>query len=144
MPKIVKSILDKILLLAAAAILAAAGCCTFYATSAYHLPRELPFAVWIGIGFIIVLGRSVRHMFRRPFFIPFFIAWILVQTTVTVLATRRFDIFGVFAIAMFVLFGGYLITFCLFGAPGRKSGGKKSSAAVGTSMGKQGGNRGHP
>lgn len=120
--KVPRFILDKVLLVAAAAVVAVAGFYTFYAASAYHLPRELPFAVWIGIGFIVAVWRTAAQMWRKRFFIPYFIAWTVIHTAVCVAVIRKSDLFTMLAVSVPELCVGFLITFCLFGVPGRKSG----------------------
>src|SRR5580704_2989904 len=76
MKRLHNSIIDGSLLVASAIILAALGVGSFAVADRHDVTPAWIFAGWLGIAFVVVVGRSFRSQLRRPLFLAFFAGWL--------------------------------------------------------------------
>lgn len=122
---------DKALLVVAALVLAALGFFSFLVSDKYHVRPAWVFAFWLSVGFVAIIGRSLRARFRQLRFVLFFGGWLLVHVLVMLVAmsllTHWIPVIGI------ELLIGYALTFRMFGLPSNEeieqAGIKPSSAA---------------
>jgi hypothetical protein len=124
---------DKALLVIAALVLAALGFFSFLLGDKYHIRPAWVFAFWLSVGFVAVIGRSLRARFRQLRFVLFFTGWLLVHVLVMLAAMSLLTLpFWIPVLAIELLIG-YALTFRLFGLPSNEeseqAGIKPSSAA---------------
>jgi hypothetical protein len=114
-----KALLDKLLLAGSALLVAGLGVGFFALADRYHIPPVWIFALGIGGGFIVAVGRSLRSKFRQPLFVVFFVAWLVIHTLVTLLVIKFLTILWVWPASFLELWIGYAVAFWLFGLPPR-------------------------
>ena len=107
------------LLVGSALIVAGLGVGSFALSEKYDVPPVWMFALWIGLGFIAVVGGSLRSKFRQPLFVVFFVGWLAVHTLVTLLVIKLFTILWVWPTSIVELWIGYAIALWLFGLPSK-------------------------
>ena len=114
------SIRDKALLVIAALFLGALGFFSFALGDKYRIRPVWVFAFWLSVGFVAVIGRSLRVKFRQPGFILFFAAWLCVHVLVMLLAMSLLILPFWIPVIAFELLTGYALAFRLFGLPPRE------------------------
>jgi hypothetical protein len=110
-----KFLFNKLLLVVSALLLAGLGVGSFALGEKYHLPKEWGIALWIGLGFIWVVGRRFRSKLREPFFVPFFLLWLVVHTVGSVVALFNFTLLSVVPFTVIELAIGFASARWLFG-----------------------------
>lgn len=72
-----------------------------------------------GMGFALALGIgwTVRSLFNRRLFLPYFVAWMVAQTGSMVVAIKDYGTIAALPAMLVLIFLGYTLTFWLFGVP---------------------------
>jgi len=120
-----KSALDLVSVVVVAVLLIGGLLGCYALADKYGVPDSWVYIGSLGLLSIVVIGRSVRSMFRHPLFIPYFALWVVVQTAGTAVAFKEYGGILSIPVALFLLFIGYVVTVQLFGVPpDRKPGGE--------------------
>jgi hypothetical protein len=109
--------LDKFLLVGAALVVCVVGGATFWLAEDYHVNPAWVFFAGNSILLVPLVGGEFRSQLKRPFFIMFFIAW-MVMHGLTVLGLMRWvDVLYWIPLLAVELFIGYFAAYCLFDVP---------------------------
>lgn len=119
MGRVRKVTIDLALLIGSALLLIGLGVGSFALSDRYHLSDVWVFATWIGIFFVLVIGRSLRSKFRHPMFVAFFIVWLAIHITVIFIVLKYLTILFVYPFIFLDLWIGYALAFWLFGLPSK-------------------------
>jgi Na+-transporting NADH:ubiquinone oxidoreductase subunit NqrE len=113
-------IFDRLTLVGCAILAAAVAVGSFMLSEKYRFPATAVFALWIGGGFVAVVGWSLRSRLKRPTFALFFAAWLIAYIVVTLAAIRFLKVFWLFPVTFLELWIGYALAFWLSGPPRHK------------------------
>jgi len=114
------SIRDKALLVVAALFGAGLFAGSFALGAKCQIRPAWIFALWLGVGFAVVIGRSLRVKFREPLFMMFFAGWLCAQVLIMLLAISFLTLPFSILVMAFELWIGYALAFRLFGLPQRE------------------------
>jgi len=108
------SIIDGSLLVASALILAALGVGSFAVADKYDVTPAWIFGGWLGIAFVVVVGRSFRSQLRRPLFLAFFAGWLATHVLLMLLAMTYLTFPSWVPLIFLELLVGYAAAFRIF------------------------------
>jgi hypothetical protein len=106
---------DRVLLVGIALFLCMAGVGSAILGEIYHINSAWIFFAWNSIFLIPIVGRDFRSHRKRPAFIAFFGAWMVLHGAFMVLLTARVPILYWAPFIVSELFVGYFVAYLLFG-----------------------------
>jgi hypothetical protein len=115
-------VVDTLLLVGVALLIAALSAAAALVSEEHHLSPAWLLALWAGIGFFIIIGRTYGvRKFRSPSFTLFSIAWLLMHVCVFLAVLAYFGFLYYLPFLVAELFIGFMAAIWLFGPPPDRS-----------------------